>query len=177
MNVSQMNNAIHLPGACFIEDFSIVIHIWWKICLAVVLFVVIRSLQNFAHAMTAVLSWHVQNFVAITLLVFEWNQNEIFIKFELKHKNSSVKWTPDWHWHPASWVVISYPREWYPNELIVGILVSGAHQYAVCGEAGMLVGCWWGQGMSWWRGYWGDLRCGNGQDHKMIDPFILGNIS
>ena len=32
----------------------------------------IRSLQNFAHAMTAVLSWHVQNFVVMTLLGFEW---------------------------------------------------------------------------------------------------------
>ena len=39
-----------------------------------------------AHAMTAQLSCHVQNSIAIISLQLEWEQNEIFIKFELRWK-------------------------------------------------------------------------------------------
>ena len=38
------------------------------------------SLQYFAHAMTAWLSWHVQNFVVITSFEFGWEETEISIK-------------------------------------------------------------------------------------------------
>ena len=43
-----------------------IISVQWRICLDVVTFLAIRWLQIFAYAMTAELSWHVQNFVAIT---------------------------------------------------------------------------------------------------------------
>ena len=36
---------------------------------------------NFAHVTTAMLSWHVQNFLAITVLEFEWELNLFPIKF------------------------------------------------------------------------------------------------
>ena len=44
--------------------------------------------QTFAHATTAQLSCHVQNFVAIAVLKLGWEQNENFIEFELwlKHR-------------------------------------------------------------------------------------------
>ena len=40
------------------------------------------SLQIFVYATTAQLSRHVQKFVAITLLEFGREQNEIYVKFE-----------------------------------------------------------------------------------------------
>ena len=43
----------------------------------------IRSLQIFAHAPTAQLSGHVQNFVAITWSDSEWDYNEITMETEL----------------------------------------------------------------------------------------------
>ena len=43
----------------------------------------IISQQHLAHATTAQLSCHVPNIVAITLLVFGWEQNEISITFEM----------------------------------------------------------------------------------------------
>ena len=43
----------------------------------------VRSQQIFAHATTAQLSCHVQNFVAITVLESSWEWNVISIKFEL----------------------------------------------------------------------------------------------
>ena len=46
-------------------------------------FLTIGLLHIFAHATTAVLLWHVQNFVVIILLEFEWEQNEISVEFWL----------------------------------------------------------------------------------------------
>ena len=46
-------------------------------------------LQNFAHATTAQLLCHVQNFIGITSLQLRWDQNEISIEFELRWKNCS----------------------------------------------------------------------------------------
>ena len=56
------------PGAHFTKDFWLAIHIQWKFQLAVIPLLAIRSQQFFAHATTAQLSCHMQNFVAITLL-------------------------------------------------------------------------------------------------------------
>ena len=52
----------------FTNDFLPAIEIPWKLCLAVIPLPAIRSQQIFAHAMTAQLSCHVQNFVVITAL-------------------------------------------------------------------------------------------------------------
>ena len=49
------------------------------------------SQQIFAHATTAVLSCHVQKFVAIGSFEFEWEQNENHATFELWWK-MSVEW-------------------------------------------------------------------------------------
>ena len=48
--------------AHFTHDVLSIIQIWWKIHLAEILVLLLRSPQIFTHA----LSWHVSNFVAIT---------------------------------------------------------------------------------------------------------------
>ena len=48
----------------FTIDFSTVIQISQTTCSALIQIIEDWSLQNFAHATTAVLSWHVQKFVA-----------------------------------------------------------------------------------------------------------------
>ena len=74
------------PGSHFTTGFSCKIQIWRKICFDVIPFIVIRSLQNFTHGMAAQLPCHVQNFVVIPELEFEWDQNKISIWFELLWK-------------------------------------------------------------------------------------------
>ena len=63
------------------------IQIRWKLGLAITPSLAIRSQQIFAHATTAQLSCHVQNFVAITVLESRWEWNKIFIEFELRWVN------------------------------------------------------------------------------------------
>ena len=70
-------------GAHFTNDFSIKIQIRWKFHLVLIQLLMTISQQNLAHATKAQLSCHVPNIVAITLLVFGWEQNEISITFEL----------------------------------------------------------------------------------------------
>ena len=74
-------------GARFNNDFLPAIQIRWKLHLAVIPLLAIRLQQIFAHATTAQLSCHVQNFVAITVLESRWEWNDISIKFELRWKN------------------------------------------------------------------------------------------
>ena len=74
-------------GTHFTKDNSITIQIRWKFHLALIQLLVIISRQNLAHATTAQLSCHVPNIVAITILLFGWEQNEISITFELWWKN------------------------------------------------------------------------------------------
>ena len=71
-------------GACFTNDFLPAFHIRWELLL-----LAIRLQQIFAHATTAQLSCHVQNFVAIAVLVsrWEWNKISIEFEFELRWKN------------------------------------------------------------------------------------------
>ena len=76
-----------VPGTHFTNDFSITIQIRWKFHLALIQLLVIISRQNLAHDTTAQLSYHVPNIVAITILLFGWEQNEISITFELWWKN------------------------------------------------------------------------------------------
>ena len=58
-----------------------------KHCFVVIRFLGIGSLQSFAHATTAQLSWHVQNFVTIAPLAFGWEQNEISTEFDFRWGN------------------------------------------------------------------------------------------
>ena len=75
------------PGAHFTNDFLPAIQIRWKLRVAVIPLLASRSHQIFAHATTAQLSCHVQNFVVITVLESRWKWNEISIEFELWWKN------------------------------------------------------------------------------------------
>ena len=74
-------------GARFTNGFLPAIQIRWKLRLAVIPLLAIRSRQIFAHATTAQLSCHVQNFVTIALLDSRWEWNEISIEFEMWWKN------------------------------------------------------------------------------------------
>ena len=85
---TKLARNISASWARFTNNFSIVIQIRWKIDLSVTSAWCSISL-NFAHATTAQLSCHVQNFIAITLLYRRWQQNEISIEFELRWENRS----------------------------------------------------------------------------------------
>ena len=63
-------------GAHFINDFFIVIQIWLKFHSTLLQVVVNWSLWNFAYGMTALLSWLVQNFVAIWCHMMELHLNK-----------------------------------------------------------------------------------------------------
>ena len=75
------------PGPRFNNVFSIAIQIRWKLCFTLTSILIQWSLQNFVHGTTAVLSWHVQKFVAIGWPVTELQQDEVSIEFELRAKN------------------------------------------------------------------------------------------
>ena len=86
--VSGLMQLICKPGARFTNIFLPAIQIRWKLRLAITPLLAIRSQQSFAHATTAQLSCHVQKYVAITVLEWRWDWNEISIEFELRWKNS-----------------------------------------------------------------------------------------
>ena len=68
IHTSVFSHSMLCSRARFTNDFLPEIQIRWKLRLAVIPSSVIRSQQIFAHATTAQLSCHVQNFVAITVL-------------------------------------------------------------------------------------------------------------
>ena len=74
------------PGPRFTNGFSIAIQIRWKFRFTLTSTLILWSLQNFVHGTTAVLSWHVQKFVAIWWPASELWQGEVFIVFELRAK-------------------------------------------------------------------------------------------
>ena len=49
----------------------ITIWIWWKFSFALIQIPIQWLLQNFSHGTTAVMSWHVQNYIAILFPVIE----------------------------------------------------------------------------------------------------------
>ena len=73
--------------ARFTNGFSIAIQIRWKFRFTLTSIMIQWSLQNFVHGTTAVLSWHVQKFVAIRWPTTELWQVEVSIEFELRAKN------------------------------------------------------------------------------------------
>ena len=76
------------PRAHFTNSCLLVFQIWWKLHLAVIPKLAMRSQQIFAHATTAQLSCHVQIFVVITLLESRSEWNEIFSELELRWKKN-----------------------------------------------------------------------------------------
>ena len=67
------------PVTHFMNDFSIIIQIRWKIGFSATPLHCIISLQNFGHLLLC----HVQNRIGITVPQLEWEQNEISIEFAL----------------------------------------------------------------------------------------------
>ena len=76
-------------GAHFPNEFSIVIQIRWKFHSTLFEVVVKWSLWHFAHGTIAVLSWHVQNCIAIWYTTMSLHLNQFSIEFELWWKNCS----------------------------------------------------------------------------------------
>ena len=72
--------------ALFTNGFSIAIQIRWKFRCTLISILIQWSLRNFAHGTTAVLSWHVQNIVAIWWQATELQQGKVSIEFELRAK-------------------------------------------------------------------------------------------
>ena len=70
--------------AHFANDFSVAIQIHFAFFLTSLKWL----LQNFVHATTAVLSWHVQTFVEMWWTVIELQQYEFFMEFSLRAKTS-----------------------------------------------------------------------------------------
>ena len=72
------------------NNFSLRIKIPWKVHFVITQLLIIRTLQIFAHGMTAVLSCHVQNFVAISLLFYGLSVGTK----QICHWILLVKWAP-----------------------------------------------------------------------------------
>ena len=78
--------ALTLSGPRFTNGFSIAIQIRWKFRFPLISILIQWSLQNFVNDTTAVLSWHVQKFLAIWWPATELQQSEVSIEFELRAK-------------------------------------------------------------------------------------------
>ena len=59
-------------------------------------------LQNFAHVTAAMLSWHVQNSVAIWWIACELQQQVILSNLNFWGENAWVAWPPGGHWYTWS---------------------------------------------------------------------------
>ena len=92
---------IHLGSwAHHTNDFPCRIQILWKFHFVIILLLAVILLPNFAHASTAQLPWHVQNFATVIISKFEWELCKLF----KEKKNLLAKQTPDHcrcviHWH------------------------------------------------------------------------------
>ena len=69
--------------------FSNAFQFRWKFRFTLISSLMEWSLQNFVHGMTAVLSWHVQKFIAIWWAATELQQDKVSIEFELQAKKVS----------------------------------------------------------------------------------------
>ena len=75
------------PEAHLTNEFSKKIQTPLKINFVVIPFHTIKSIQIFAHATTAMLLWHVQNFVVNMTLECHWEKNEISSNLRYDGKN------------------------------------------------------------------------------------------
>ena len=95
------------PGPRFTNGFSIAIQIRWKFRFILTSIPIQWSLQNFVHGTTAVLSWHVQKFVAIRWPATELWQGEVSIEFDMRAKKVSE--TGPW----------AYSKAWRSNYTMI----------------------------------------------------------
>ena len=85
---STNNGPFHYhSGPRFTNGFFIAIQIQWKVRFTLISISIQWSLQTFVHGTTAVLSWHVQKFVALWWPATELQPGEISIEIELRAKN------------------------------------------------------------------------------------------
>ena len=82
------------PGAHFTNDFLPAIQIRWKLRLAEILLLAIRSKQIFAHATTAQLSCHVQNFCSDHCIRIEMRVKRYFHRIWIAMEKPLVKRGP-----------------------------------------------------------------------------------
>ena len=87
--------SLALAWGNFRSIFYIVIQIRYKIGISVTPLQVMATLRNFAHAIIAQLSCHVENIIAIASLWLERQQNYISVEFKLRLKDRS--WTSSCH--------------------------------------------------------------------------------
>ena len=106
-------------GPVSLTFFLPVTQIRWKISLAIIPLLAIRSQQISAHATTAQLSCHVQNFVAITVSEPRWEWNEISIEFELRWKNRYWNGPQNIIGHRVDYIVSLELYEWHCTILIL----------------------------------------------------------
>ena len=102
-------------GAHFTNNFSILIQIRWKIHSAPIQVVIKWLLRNFAHGTAAVLSWHAQNFVAISHngVMLKPNFHRIWITIE----KSFVKWALDFMEAIRRWKKSTTRFTWKGSEM------------------------------------------------------------
>ena len=105
---SKFNSTGHVfiyTGSRFSNGFSIAIQIRWKFCFTLISILIQWSLQNFVYGTTAVLSWHVQKFVAVWSPTTELQLGEVSIEFEHWQMVPFLSYIydcnrshfPDWH--------------------------------------------------------------------------------
>ena len=94
------------PGAHFINSVFIAIQIRWKFRFAVIPVLINISLQVFAHATTALLSWHVQKFVAMTHCNL-YGSNRNFHRILVTMERTLVKWS-----HRVLLTIIASQNRW-----------------------------------------------------------------
>ena len=82
------------PVIHFTNSFSLIIQILSKPNFDIIQYLTKQLLQIYAHVTTAVLSWHMQNFVAMILSQLGWEQNEIlyYLKCECKIISEMAAW-------------------------------------------------------------------------------------
>ena len=93
---AQTSNKSQACPSCWIRaPFSLQFK-WWKFCFTLTLIPIQWSLKKTVHGTTAVLSWHVQQFV-IWWPAMELQQGEVSIEFELWAKNR--QWNVHHGWY------------------------------------------------------------------------------
>ena len=95
-------------GAHFTNDFPLTIQI---IRQHINLFLIMKSRQNFAHATTAQLSWHVQNFTTVTPVKSELEQK--YISIELRFRGKNISRMAHCHVYHTWWWALPVPHSAY----------------------------------------------------------------
>ena len=105
--MSSNRNCLLGIGDHLTRDILVAVQIEWKICMTVIQLLAMRLIEMFAHAWT----YHVHNFIAITLLQSEGERKEFSIQFEFGLQKMSTKWVPGWEWlhhFTSKWILTGF---------------------------------------------------------------------